>query len=575
MNIDLKAKPFYLSDDDIRWVEETRNSMSLKDKVGQLFCLIFMGADAAGYVKELADAGIKPCGFMARPQDGPGAQKTVRAMQSQAEIPLLIAANLESGGSGVASTGTNYGNPLQIAATGDEEYAYKLGQICGTEGRSVGVNWSFAPIIDIDYNFHNPITNTRTFGSDPERVLRMGKAYMKGIKESNLAVSIKHWPGDGVDGRDQHLLASVNSLSTEEWDATYGKIYQGLIDEGARTVMSAHIMQPEYSRKLRPGIQDADILPASLAYELNNDLLRGQLGFNGLIVSDATPMAGYIASLPHEVRVPQLIGAGCDVFLFSSNIHKEFQLMLDGIEKGILTEARVDEAVTRILALKASLKLHEQQANGNLVPDESALATLGSEEHQQWARECADQGVTLVKDTQHLLPLDVEKHKRVLLFGLGDHGGFGGGAPKIVPYFVEQLSAAGFEVTEFDYDSLKGPNAFGNQLMRDANAYLQEYDLVVYVANMSTASNQTTVRINWAFPLGADVPKYGEDIPTVFISVANPYHLQDVPMVKTFINGYTPSEFVVDAVIEKLLGKSMFKGINPVDPFCGLWDAKR
>ncbi|MEE4195440.1 MAG: glycoside hydrolase family 3 protein, partial [Anaerolineae bacterium] len=214
-------------------------------------------------------------------------------------------------------------------------------------------------------------------------------------------------------------------------------------------------------------------------------------------------------------------------------------------------------------------------ANGTLVPDESALAYLGSEEHHQWARECADKGVTLVKDTHHLLPLDVEKHKRVLLFALGDTGGFGGGAPKIAPYFVEQLTAVGFEVTQFDYDSLKGPNAFGNQLMRDANEYLKDFDLVMYIANLSTASNQTTVRINWAFPLGADVPKYGEDIPTLFISVANPYHLQDVPMVKTFINGYTPSTFVVDAIIEKLLGKSDFKGINPVDPFCGLWDAKR
>ncbi|MEE4194509.1 MAG: glycoside hydrolase family 3 N-terminal domain-containing protein, partial [Anaerolineae bacterium] len=297
--INLKTKPFYLSDEDIRWVEETKAGMSLKDKVGQLFCLIFMGDDAAGFYQGLQNAGIKPCGFMARPMDGAIAQKATRELQAMAEIPLFIAANLESGGSGVASSGTNYANPMQIAATDDEEYAYKLGQICGTEGRAVGVNWSFAPIIDIDYNFANPITNTRTYGSDPERVLRMGSAYMKGIKESNLAVSIKHWPGDGVDGRDQHLLASVNTLSTEEWDATYGKIYSTLIEEGARTVMSAHIMLPEYSRKLRPGIKDEDILPASLAYELNNDLLRGKLGFNGLIVSDATPMAGYIASLPH------------------------------------------------------------------------------------------------------------------------------------------------------------------------------------------------------------------------------------------------------------------------------------
>ena len=575
MKLNLKAKPFYLNDEDLRWVEETLAGMTLNDKVGQLFSLIFMGADGAAYLNELAEAGIKPCGLTGRPQDGPGAQKTVRAMQASAEIPLLISANLERGGDGVAAGGTQFANPLHVAATDDERYAYHLGQICGREGRAVGVNWSFAPIIDIDYNYHNPITNTRTFGSDPDRVLRMAKEYMRGIKESNLAVSIKHWPGDGVDGRDQHLLASVNSLSVEEWDATYGKIYAGMIDAGARTVMSAHIMLPEYSRKLRPGIKDEDILPASLAEELNVDLLRGKLGFNGLIVSDATPMAGFNASLPHAIAVPQMIAAGVDVFLFSINIHQDFQYMLDGIEKGILTKERVDEAVTRILALKASLKLHEKQAAGTLVPDESALENLGSVEHKAWAKDCADQGVTLVKDTQNLLPLDPTQHKRVLLYVLGDNGGFMGHGNRISPYFIERLNAEGFEVTPFDYEALKGPGGWGNPAARDPLGYLAQYDIVLYLANLSTASNQTTVRINWGQPMGVDVPKFVHDIPTLFVSVANPYHLQDVPMVKTFINGYTPSEFVVDAVVEKLVGKSDFKGINPVDPFCGLWDATR
>lgn len=220
---------------------------------------------------------------------------------------------------------------MQVAATDDEEMAYRLGVISGREGRAVGCNWSFAPVIDIDYNFQNPITNTRTYGSDPERVLRMAGAYMKGIQENGLAVSIKHWPGDGVDGRDQHLLTSINNLSIEEWDKTFGKVYQGMIDSGARTVMAAHIMLPAYSRRFRPGIKDEDIMSATLAPEIYNSLLRGKLGFNGLVVTDATVMAGFTVAMERELAVPTSIAAGADMFLFTCDLEEDFQFMLNGV----------------------------------------------------------------------------------------------------------------------------------------------------------------------------------------------------------------------------------------------------
>jgi beta-N-acetylhexosaminidase len=183
--------------------------------------------------------------------------------------------------------------------------------------------------------------------------------------------------------------------------------------------------------------------------------------------------------------------------------------------------------------------------------------------------------VTLVKDTQHIMPLAVEKHKRILLYVLGDTGGYmdeGGGVNQ---KFIQLLTDSGFEINKFDYAQLTGVNMWASSLMTDPLGWLKDYDLVMYFASLKTASNQTTVRINWAQPMGVDAPKFINEIPTVFISVDNPYHLQDVPMVKTFINGYTSSEYVVEAVVDKLLGKSSFNGISPVDPYCGYWDAKR
>ncbi|MEW5720151.1 MAG: glycoside hydrolase family 3 N-terminal domain-containing protein, partial [Chloroflexota bacterium] len=490
-------------------------------------------------------------------------------------IPLLLAANLERGGTGIALDGTNFASQMQVAATDDETLAYRLGLVCGREARAVGCNWTFSPVVDIDFNFHNPITNTRTYGSDPDRVLRMARAYMRGAQECGLAVSIKHFPGDGVDGRDQHLLTSVNSLSVQAWDETYGKIYKELIAAGANTVMSAHILQPAYSKKLCPGIRDEDILPASLAPELNNQLLREHLGFNGLIVTDATPMAGFTIPMPRERAVPTTIAAGNDMFLFTHDLEEDFNFMLAGIQNGILTPARLDEAVTRILALKASLHLHERKAQGTLVPDESALQILNCAEHRAWASKCADKAITLVKDTQNILPLSPEKHKRILLYVLGDTGGyldFGGAGSK---KFVELLRERGFEVTPFDYSKTQGATMFNHSFKpQPVNQWKREYDLVLYFASLKTASNQTVVRINWAQPMGIDVPKFLNEIPTVFVSVDNPYHLQDVPRVKTFVNAYTSSEFVVEALIEKLLGNSSFNGNSPVDPFCNLWDAR-
>ncbi len=572
--INLKEKPFKLSEADIRWVKQTLDSMDLETKVGQLFCLVVKDPDPNETLDEIRQIGIKPGGFMSRPFNGVEVQHLHRTLQEQAEIPLLLAANLERGGDGIALDGTSFGTQLQVAATDDENVAYHLGLVAGREGWAVGCNWAFAPVIDIDLNYHNPITNTRTYGSDPKRVLRMARAYMKGLQECGLAVSIKHWPGDGVDSRDQHLLTSVNSLSAEEWDATFGKIYQGMIDAGAETVMSAHIMQPAYTRKLNPGIQDTEIMPASLSPEMNIQLLRQQMKFNGLVVTDATSMAGMTAAMPRARAVPYCIAAGCDIFLFALNLKQDYEFMLQGVRDGILSLERLDEAVTNILAFKAALKLHERKAAGTLVPDESALAVLNQPEHQAWAQECANQAVTLVKDTQSLLPISIEKHRRILLYVLGDAGGYmdeGGGINEV---FIRQLREAGFEVEKFDYSQLSGMNMWTNTLMVDPLNRLRNYDLVVYFASLKTASNNTIVRINWAQPMGADVPKFVHDIPTLFISVDNPYHLQDVPMVKTFINGYTSNQYVVNAIVEKLLGKSPFTGINPVDPFCGMWDTR-
>jgi beta-N-acetylhexosaminidase len=473
---------------------------------------------------------------------------------------------LEDGGNGAAFEGTYFGRQMLIAATGDTEKAYQLGKVACREGAAVGVNWSFAPVVDIDMNYHNPITNVRTFGDDPKRVLEMGKAYMKAAHDEGIAAAVKHFPGDGVDERDQHLLTSVNSLTYEEWDKTFGEIYRELIDAGVKSVMVGHVAMPA-GEEMFDGKPCKRVIPASLSKNMLQNLLRNKLGFNGLIITDATPMTGFTCAMDRKTAVPTAIENGCDVFLFNKDLAEDIRFMKEGYEAGILSEQRLNEAVTRILALKASLGLHEKQRAGTLVPGAEALGTLQCGEHVRWAEECADQGITLVKDTHNLLPLNPTKHKRVLLEILG---GFPSN-DRVMDAFDALLTKEGFQVTRYVPET---PEMILGKA--SVESFKSAYDLVIYIGNVENASNKTVARIDWhtMFGLGNNMPWFVREVPTMFISVGNPYHLLDVPMIGTYINGYCNNSYVIKSIVEKIMGHGEFKGISPIDPFCGKWDTK-
>ena len=178
----------------------------------------------------------------------------------KAVIPLLIASNAEAGGNGACTDGTYVGYPIKLGATADPQWAYEMGRISGVESSAIGCNWAFAPVVDLLINWRNPIISNRAFGSDPHLVLECGKAYLKGMAESGVACAMKHFPGDGVDERDHHLSSSVNSMTMAEWDATFGKVYSGMIEAGVQSIMVGHIMLPAYQTHFSPQFKDADLL---------------------------------------------------------------------------------------------------------------------------------------------------------------------------------------------------------------------------------------------------------------------------------------------------------------------------
>jgi beta-N-acetylhexosaminidase len=257
------------------------------------------------------------------------------------------------------------------------------------------------------------------------------------------------------------------------------------------------------------------------------------------------------------------------MILFTINQKEDVEYLLHGIDDGAVGEERIEEAATRILALKASLKLHEKSMSARLVPEEGALAVLKCEEHVRWARDCADNSVTLVKDEEGLLPLSSKIFKRVLLCVVTNEPRDEAGHTPESLRFRRKLELEGFAVDDFDMSLMPGASS---DTAASIAGLKSKYDLIVYYANMRVASNQNSVRTEWSNFLAGDAPKYVKDVPTVFISASNPYHLLDVPMIGTYINAYSSNEYVVDALVEKLMGRSAFLGKSPVDAFCGLWD---
>ena len=242
--------------------------------------------------------------------------------------------------------------------------------------------------------------------------------------------------------------------------------------------------------------------------------------------------------------------------------------MLKGIESGLLTLERVDEAITRTLALKAALGLHQLSVEAR-VPPIQQLEVVGCSQHKELAANCAEKSITLVKNKNQLLPLSAKTHKRVLLFTLSDDGDFFGNQNSVFDHALSCLEQEGFEVTLFN------PKDFMSRDKKLAISSITEnYDFALYLANQKPASNKTSLRLNWARPMGANAPWFSAELPTIFVSFGNPYHLLDVPRVPTYINAYTASEATINAVVDCLVGRKEFCGISPVDAFVGRWDTR-
>ena len=587
--INLKAKPYCLTDEDIKWVENTIAQMSDEEKIGQLFFQLTAGMDEE-YLKNLMEKyHLGGCRYNNMPGAAVKMQNTI--LQKYAKVPLFIACNTETGGNGCCSDGTYIGSGIKIGATGNPEYARALGQYSNEEAVAIGCNMAFAPVCDIHYNWENTEVVARAFGNDHERVAEMSKAYLEGAHDAGVACAAKHFPGNGQDFRDAHIANNLNSFGEKKWMETYGHVYKTLIDSGLDAVMGGHIMMREYMREINPDIKDEELMPATLCPEIMTGLLRDKLGFNGMVVTDASHMVAMTDRMTRKEMLPASINAGCDMFLFFNDPDEDFATMLDAYRSGKISEERMNEALTRILGLKAHMGLHKKTKE-ELVPTTDLKETIGKEEYKATAAAISRDAITLVKyKDDDVLPITPERYKKIMIVYVKGAAGpmdalvqmaMGGMGAKKNPAedLRDRLIEKGFDafIYESPLEQIKKQLAAGekpnlNIYFAGKNAisdFVAGQDLVITLCDVANGRP--------AFGLskgGGEIPWYVFELPVVAISVNAPTMLADIPQVRTYINAYDSKPSTMDALVNNLIaGKEAFKGNDPIDSFCGLWDAK-
>ena len=586
--VDLRAKPYYLSDEDIAWVENTIASMTDEEKVGQLFWQLTAG-NSEEYLRELMEKyHLGGCRYNGMP--GQMVLNQNRILQKYAKVPVFIACNPEQGGNGVCPDGTFVSSQVKIGATGKTEYAKEMGKISGVQIKATGCNMAFAPVVDITYNWECEEVLLRAYGNDPKMVADMGKAFMDGIHETDgVFCCAKHFPGNGQDYRDAHISNNVNHFGHDDWMASYGHVYKTLIDGGLDAIMGGHILMPTFMAEIDPEINADTIMPATLSKDIMTDLLRGELGFNGMVVTDASHMVGMTNRMKRKDMLPAAINAGCDMFLFFNDPQEDFDTMLNAYQTGIISQERMVEALTRILGLKAAKGMHKMAKEELCGSDEELQAALQNPEFKAVAPAISKDCLTLVKyKDEGVLPINPEKYKRIMLvhikgaetpMGKLAAMAMGMGAKKsAVERLQEKLNSKGFDA--FIYESPL------DKMMKMVQAG-QKPDLNIYFAGKNaiadfTAGQDLVISVfdvaggHPTFGLskgGGEIPWYVHELPVIGVSVNKPTMLADAPMLRTYINTYDANDDTLDALVDALMtGPEAFKGSDPIDAYCGMFD---
>src|SRR5580692_11224019 len=528
--------------------------MTLDEKVGQLIFATYHGSftatDASAYAEMMRDVErLHVGGFINITQSSPlGIVKSqayptavlTNQLQAKSKIPLLVGADFERGTAMRLDEGTSFPTAMALAAAGNPKDAYTMGKITALEARAVGIHWIYAPDSDVNNNPNNPIINTRSFGEDPQKVAEYVSQFVKGVEENGGLATAKHFPGHGDTAADSHIDLPVIPANRERLESLELIPFRAAIAAGAGSIMTGHLAVPAFEPDTNT--------PATLSHNILTGVLRDELGFQGLVVTDAMDMGGItVRYAPGEAAVRAVL-AGADALLMPPVPDAAFQGLQAAVRSGRISIGRLDASVRRILEAKARLGLEKnRQVDVNAINQK-----LGSVAWQTEAQEISDRGVTLLRDIPQLLPLDGTKQSRALLLAFYAD-------PE--PYPGEDLERE--LKSRFDtVTTLRADTRFIN-----ANTLTlpspDTYDVALLALFVRVSDRKGNVDVP-AEQAALAERLYTSGKPVITLGFGSPYLIERFPQAQTWLAAFGISDVAQISIARALFGQIPVRGHLPV-----------
>jgi beta-N-acetylhexosaminidase len=539
------------------WADSVLASLTLRQKAAQLVWPFMLGdyvpndsrvwRQASGWI---TDEGVG--GFIISVGSPLEIAAKLNRMQGLSKVPLVFSADYETG-AGMRVRGgyflpnaidlggaTVFPPEMAMGATGDPGLAYAQGRATAIEGRALGVHIDFTPVLDVNNNPGNPVINTRSYGEDPQQVARFGAQMVRGIQDNGMIATGKHFPGHGDTETNSHLALPVVNVSRERLESVELVPFKAAVASGVGAIMSFHGVMPAF---------DSTGVPATLSHNVMTGVLRGELGFNGIIVSDAMDMKGGLIQFGLAESVKRAIAAGLDVILQPSDVVQAIDAIVGGVKEGRYSEPRLDESVLRVLRAKQRLGLAESR-----VVDMARIpAIVGDSSKLELARAIAEKSITLVKDSLKQVPLAISPTLRILSITVASKTDLGAG----VTFNAELRTRYPAIRTEFITTQDPGVNY---ERMRAA---ADSADVTVVSSYVGQAWDATSLGAPAAFTaLINDLMAKGRG--PVLVTFGNPYLLQQLPRVGTYVVAWAGSPVLQSAAAHALMGDAPISGHLPI-----------
>ena len=548
----------------LTWAQRTLARMTLREKVGQLMMPFVLG----NFAPEGSETHDRIVNVIEQENVGGvimsvGSPSEVAVklndLQRHSKYPLLVAVDLETGAgfrfrgavhipTNIALGGaTTFPSLMALGATGDPRHAYQLGRITALEARAMGVHVPFAPVLDVNNNPDNPIINIRSFGEDPKAVAELGVAFVRGLQDYGAVATGKHFPGHGDTGTDSHLDLPVINVGRERLDAIELVPFRAAIAAGMQGIMTAHIALPEIS---------GETIPATVSKQVLTGLLRSDLGFDGIVFTDAMDMAAIDRLFPRGESAVRAVLAGADVIVMPRDVKQAIDAIVKAIDDGRLTEARLDESVGRLLRLKEDLGLPQERE----VPLEMVPQVVGVPQHMEMAREVAEGSITLIRNERDLLPLLGTRRARVMSVSFRNPGDVLSGR-----YFDGRLRQTYPRLVTRSVDEATNSEAYQALLSRAGRSDLVVVSVYSNYAGRVDLPQATVEFVN-------ELARRG--VTHVVISFGNPYLISRFPDARVYLLAWSSAQVSQQAAADALFGDIAITGHSPVgmDPFFAVGD---